>query len=510
LGNNDFSVRVGQDEIGRILNLKDSLNRTEEVRRHAVHYQRLGWNLEGRDGKTGDPLDLDFSLPSEEWSRVLDELSLAEVQVNLAVLTGSPSRLLVLEVNQGEGALALEALGDWRADCIAAMGDSREQHYYVLPPDCPSPLSFFQAPQVLIYAEGGVTLVPPSLEPQARDPWRWLSPPWERPPRFPQPAVWQFIHEHVLPGKPDHEVPTWAEIYRVVSPYGVMLKALLFPVDSQETYYLGILNTALDLGLKEPTFLLGLVWHAPHGEARHRPDKWEYLQELVAHTLERHRQGPQATDLLPATLPGREGSSPGPAAIGPDVSSPVQKPALDPLELVVRNGSGKEVAGAPPGFDQSVSGQFFQLLAGLGERVIMESCRYEALLSGLGSKAGEMEHLITDWERGIASPFKALTQNPQQSQKCPADPIEFEWASAMNQQGLTRQQLLEVQAAASEFLENNPDLVVAQDRMQMVIFCLKNYVSINPECATLPFREKLAQAGKMARGFLRIREQPES
>jgi hypothetical protein len=37
----------------------------------------------------------------------------------------------------------------------------------------------------------------------------------------------------------------------------------------------------------------------------------------------------------------------------------------------------------------------------------------------------------------------------------------------------------------------------------MVIFCLKNYISINPEYAGLPFREKLDRAGMMARGFFR-------
>ncbi len=39
----------------------------------------------------------------------------------------------------------------------------------------------------------------------------------------------------------------------------------------------------------------------------------------------------------------------------------------------------------------------------------------------------------------------------------------------------------------------------------MVVFCLKNYVSIDPENATLPFREKLDRAGIMARQFFRMR-----
>jgi len=35
----------------------------------------------------------------------------------------------------------------------------------------------------------------------------------------------------------------------------------------------------------------------------------------------------------------------------------------------------------------------------------------------------------------------------------------------------------------------------------MVVFCLKNYISLNPEHAALPFREKLDRAGIMAREF---------
>ena len=38
----------------------------------------------------------------------------------------------------------------------------------------------------------------------------------------------------------------------------------------------------------------------------------------------------------------------------------------------------------------------------------------------------------------------------------------------------------------------------------MVVFCLKNYISLNPENAALPFREKLDRAGIMAREFFRM------
>jgi hypothetical protein len=53
-----------------------------------------------------------------------------------------------------------------------------------------------------------------------------------------------------------------------------------------------------------------------------------------------------------------------------------------------------------------------------------------------------------------------------------------------------------------DFLSKNPDLAEDQDKVQMVLFCLKNYVSINPDFAGLSFRDKLDTAGQMAGSFL--------
>jgi hypothetical protein len=72
----------------------------------------------------------------------------------------------------------------------------------------------------------------------------------------------------------------------------------------------------------------------------------------------------------------------------------------------------------------------------------------------------------------------------------------------MPSQGLQEQELHSIQTAAQEFLSQNPDLAGDRQKMLMVIFCLKNYIAINPESAVLPFREKLEKAGKMARVFL--------
>ena len=233
MASKDFSVRVGQEEMGRILNLKENLDLKELLVTYAPHYQQLGWVLVGMKSPEGTPLELDLSQPAELWSQQLTDLGAAPDQINIGIRTGKASNLLVLEVNKGEGALSLDQCGEWRADCVAEMGGFREQHYYALPPEVQTPPSFFLAPQVLIYGEGGLVLVPPSLEPQAREPWRWLTPPWEAPPLPPKPAVWQFLKEYIPAAMVNPEVQSWAEIYRMISPHGTLLKALLVPPTSQ-------------------------------------------------------------------------------------------------------------------------------------------------------------------------------------------------------------------------------------------------------------------------------------
>jgi len=62
--------------------------------------------------------------------------------------------------------------------------------------------------------------------------------------------------------------------------------------------------------------------------------------------------------------------------------------------------------------------------------------------------------------------------------------------------------LQEVKSMVQDFLSNNPDLAEDQDKVQMALFSLKNYVSINPDFAGLSFLDKLEEAGQMARSFL--------
>jgi len=496
----DFAVRVGQEEIGRIFNLKENLDLKDLLVTYAPHYQQLGWVLVGMKSPAGTPLELDLSQPAELWSQQLSEMGADQGQINIGIRTGKASNLLVLEVNKGEGSLSLDQWGDWRADCVAEMGGSREQHYYALPLEAQTPPSFFLAPQVLIYGEGGLVLVPPSLEPQAREPWRWLQPPWESPPRPPKPAVWQFLKEYIPAAMLNSEVQSWAEIYRMFAPHGSLLKALLVPPTSQDEYYQGIIQTARGLGFKDPALLFNLLWHAPHGEARQNPEKRDYLQELVATARDR-QEGGASLPGLPARMDG--GAWPDKPASHPETASPATQPTKDVLDMLSYPGSTnpgiqEREAGSTPHSDQSVSGQFFQLLAGLGEKVIMESCRYEAMLTGVGHQAGEIDNLVAKWEQYFAGSSPSLQG---QGEKPTGATIEFNWDAITGKSSDKKPQIQAIQAAAGDFLNQNPDLAGDRHKVQMVVFCLKNYISLNPENAALPFREKLDRAGIMAREF---------
>jgi hypothetical protein len=496
----DISVRVGEEEIGRILNLKESLDLKELLLTYAPHYQQLGWVLVGIKSPEGTPLEFDLSQPTEAWSQELSNLGVDIGQINIAVRTGKFSNLLVLEVNKGEGALSLDQWGDWRAECIAEVGGCREQHYYTLPAGAQTPPSFFLAPQVLIYGEGGLVLVPPSVEPQAREPWRWLQPPWEKPPRPPKPAVWRFLKEYIPAAMVKPQMPSWPEIYQLIAPHSSMLKALLVPPASQSEYYQGIVKAAVGVDLKDPGLLLGLLWHAPLGEARHDPDKWDYFQELVAQALGRQEGGASVPG--PPAMPKKK-SRPDKTAPVSDPNTPAIQPSIDLMGLLpcpapTNPGLQDHEEASTPRFDQSISGQFFQLLAGLGEKVIMESCRYEAMLAGLQGQSGEIDNLLSQWEQHFAgaSPLPA-----EERQKISGSTVEFGWDTVISQNAIRNQKIQEIQTIANEFLKQNPDLANDRHKVQMVIFCLRNYISLNPEFAGLPFREKLDRAGIMARGF---------
>jgi hypothetical protein len=216
------------------------------------------------------------------------------------------------------------------------------------------------------------------------------------------------------------------------------------------------------------------------------------------------QEGGASVPGLPARIEG--GAWPDKPASNLETISPATRPTKDALDMLSCPGSTdpgtqEREAGSTPYFDQSVSAQFFQLLAGLGEKVIMESCRYEAMVTGVRHQAGEIDNLVSQWEQY----FAGSSPSPhEQGQKPTGATVEFNWDAITGKSSDKNQQIQAIQAAAGDFLNQNPDLAGDRHKVQMVVFCLKNYVSLNPENAALPFREKLDRAGIMAREFFRV------
>ncbi len=279
-GPKEFQVRIGQEELGRIFHLRDSLEQSEALIQHADRYRELGWVLEAR----GEEVEsLDFSQPSEVWGERLMTLALAGVEVNLGIRTGLPSRLLVVETPRGE--TLLDSYGDWRSLCRAAAGADREQHYYVLPPGCRLPgcgeLVDFQ---LRIYGQGGVVPVPPSRHDKNGSLWTWVTVPWETPPGPPNPPVWDFLEDFGLLQEAEElpEVPPWDQVYARIASHEALIRALLAPAGSVPAYYREVAQQAALAGIRDPALLFAVLWHAPQGDARTSPGRLAYIRELAA------------------------------------------------------------------------------------------------------------------------------------------------------------------------------------------------------------------------------------
>jgi len=169
---------------------------------------------------------------------------------------------------------------------VAEAGAQFERHYYALPEGWQLPASFLLEPfEVKVFGEGNLVMVPPSLEPRTQANWRWLKPPWDSPPSQPPPVLRKII-EFIAPG-PDSSlsapvIPSWEEIYPAIAAHPTVLQALMNPASSPERYYQHLLAAAMAIGLNEPHLLLGLLWHAPLGDARERPRGEKYLQQILA------------------------------------------------------------------------------------------------------------------------------------------------------------------------------------------------------------------------------------
>ena len=281
---NNVCGKIQEEEFCRILDLRKNLQFSDVLIQYMSHYLSLGWHLAAVNSQNRVNQFLDFQKPKATWSQKLIELSLDGIELNVGVRTGSASGLLVIEV-QKQGRVFPFRRGDWSSECIAEAGAQLEQHYYELPEGWQLPASFLLEPfEVKVFGEGNLVMAPPSLEPRTQANWRWLKPPWDSAPSQPPPVLRKII-EFTAPGPdsclPAPVIPSWEKIYPAIAPHPTVLQALMNPAPSPESYYQHLLAAAWAIGLKEPQLLLGLLWHAPFGDARERPQGWEYLQQLL-------------------------------------------------------------------------------------------------------------------------------------------------------------------------------------------------------------------------------------
>lgn len=490
----DFAVRLGQDEICFILNLKETLEQSEQLVSHAARYRELGWQLLGVAATNSTDLGLDLSQPEESLFEQISALQQSGIQINLGLSTSRPSRLLVVEIHNPKGFTALDQWGDWRSRCWAHTEDGREQHYYYLPPGFSGPRTIFlPESEIMVYGEGGLVLAPPSTALESQAVWRWFAPPWENPPTVPGRAIWQFLKAaQVLPEQPDPralaELPTWEEIYPRLEPFNEIIRALVAPAHSFEQYYERILEVALEFLIADSTLMLGLLWHAPRGDLRECPQRWLYLQNLAASVSTRG-----------FGLPASELSDPVRGA------HPVLTAFPECRKMLPARPMAKPAPPGGPVFEQTVGQALGHSIPEAARSspenaVVLERGRYEAMLlemAELSNKAALLERRLAEQEVRLATLAAAPPAKPDQEEESRPEPspekvLRPEKPQDRNSGG---------QGVLREFLAENPDLA-DQERVQMLQFYLKNYVDINPENHGLPVKDRLAMAAKMVRDFL--------
>jgi hypothetical protein len=313
-----FSVKLESEELDRIVQARKNLDDVKALALYGAQYQNLGWSPAALEANSGRDLNLDFTQP--QTLRLLMDLALKRTRVQLAIRLETDSPLFVLRVRPALGRSLLDRLEHWRSPCVARLGEIWEHHFLALPQGWV--LSGGSAPEdpLSVLGPGDLVLAPPSFDPVGQDAWRWLSPPWEQPPEPPGPELSALLEEcGFLSRKPStapEDLPSWQVMFPVVCHSDKVLQALLAPEESCELYYRKILEEAIRAGFRETRFLLGLLWHAPHGEARLVPEgrrhlfRWEAeIQKMLTAEVGRPSQdAPAAADpgMAGPALPGAE------------------------------------------------------------------------------------------------------------------------------------------------------------------------------------------------------------
>jgi hypothetical protein len=399
---NNICGKIQEEEFCRILDLRKNLQVSDVLIQYMSHYLNLGWHLAAVNSQNRVNQLLDFQEPKQSWSEKLIELSLDGIELNVGVRAGSASGLLVIEV-QKQGRVFPFRRGDWSSQCVAEAGAQLEQHYYELPEGWQLPASFSLEPfEVTVFGEGSLVMAPPSLEPRTQANWRWLKPPWDSAPSQPPPVLRKIIEVTApAPNACRPVIPAWEKIYPAIAAHPTVLQALMNPAPSPESYYRHLLAAAAAIGLQEPDLLLGLLWHAPLGDARERPQGWKYLQQFLEPAAApdprlsgpSYDAAPRQPRLTGAELralagdPGRtRDSRPGPSPLQGDDGPPA------PSGPPGRSGDWPGEAQPPPGRQPDGPHQghgesrdsWQEFVKASQENLVVERRRYEAMIYELG------------------------------------------------------------------------------------------------------------------------------
>jgi hypothetical protein len=246
-----------QGDSAKITDEPDDLKYQGSFVATATRCRDLEWRLAAVDARGLVDLEVNFAEPVELWLQQCSQAGPLRGRVNLSVHTGSSSGLVVLEGENAEGKSLLNQCGSWRSSCLARL-NGREQHYYILPPGCTSPPTMFlRDEQIMMYGEGGLAPLPPSVDVQTLEYWCWSTPPWESsPPDLPL-SLWAFLQQASAQApelESEPAIPSWEEVYRLITPHDQLLKALLAPFSSLEEHYHNLLEAALEAGFYENSF----------------------------------------------------------------------------------------------------------------------------------------------------------------------------------------------------------------------------------------------------------------
>jgi hypothetical protein len=455
----------------------------------AIRCQNLGWRLAAVDARELVDLAVNFRDPVEDWLQHCGGAGSLQGRVNLGVHTGSASGLVVLEVGNGEGQSALDHCGSWRSSCQARM-KGREQHYFALPAaiDAP-PTRYLMAARVMVFGEGGLAPLPPSVDMQTKEAWRWTNPPWECPPPDLPRSLQGFFRKSTSPGpvpEAEDEILPWDQVFSIITPHDCLLKALLAPADCLERYYREILGRALKEGFHDRKLLLSLLWHAPQGDVEVNPGRAHQLKRMVhevrasfvcspggdGHTLP---LGTEAEGKTPAPGPRYE------AVLG-ELKRLMRKAAE--LQALLLDYNPGVMAGLPQG----------PLFPGLP----LQNHRphYQDFSPKPENSAPVNDKLV-----------KGEMHLPAAANPAPGNEPPGPWQSHYSQLApvVQAEPSAEIwETAIKDCLEKFPDLAQDPAKLQMVQYCFKNYVNIDPNLVDLTFPERWERASQMAREFMGV------